>query len=225
MAIARFGPRAVQVLAVVQVGALGCGGAGDRATPCRMNRAIVNGTPDDDNAAVVALVDAVGDLVCSGTLVAVQAGFGYVLTAAHCTGAVAGLLAGPDAVTRFPAAGSRLHPRARFGTASDLAVVRLLGLPGHLPVVAPLTPDEDRLVAGDQVEFVGWGTDATGASGRRQRFLGRIAFTTESAFSYRQTTGGPCSGDSGGPALIAAADGKRIAGVPFAGTRAARPTA
>ena len=41
---------------------------------------IINGTPDDADPAVVAIVDATGRLICSGTLIAPH----VVLTAAHC---------------------------------------------------------------------------------------------------------------------------------------------
>jgi len=74
-------PRAIAILgAILTTSLIGCGAADSRAT-AEISRSITNGTMDDGDPAVVALLFS-GQAYCTGTVIAGR----WVLTAAHCAG-------------------------------------------------------------------------------------------------------------------------------------------
>jgi len=82
---------------------------------------------------------------------------------------------------------------------------------------------EDNLDVGSQLEFVGYGKTESGGIGTRLTVNGVIENTpatlepaiNQLVFEYNQppSVGGPCNGDSGGPAFAQLASGKRVVGV------------
>jgi len=193
------------------------------------------GTVDGNlaHAAVVALLnDASRDLFCTGTLIARD----VVLAAAHCVEATSvsrlKIFFGADinksgttlAVTEILA-----HPE--YGGWSllhhDLGLIRLASpapaeitpIP-HLPAALGISAADEGAV----VEFSGYGlteSDVFGVKLRTELPIDTVcpgpnscdAWVSAQAFGYRQSSTGPCAGDSGGPAFLLRAGKEYVAGV------------
>lgn len=199
----------------------------------QISEPIYHGEPDTSPAkypAVVALftVNKEGNYFqCSGTLIKKKGSTGYVLTAAHCLedGYIPVIaLLGDDYNS-----GSAVYVRTdrflsnpKYGTdvdgglIHDTALFRVQGVPSDQAAMAVVTPDEDVLKAGDQVVFVGYGqTEKSSDNSVRNSVSGELSTVDELVFSYEQTpeTGGPCFGDSGGPAVALVGSEQRVVGV------------
>lgn len=118
---------------------------------------------------------------------------------------------------------------------NDIALVELDATPGVTPI--PVLPAGQELDSGDvypnplEVVFVGFGQDENGISGVKLTItleLGMVCFGPEDCFfvvgnaagllagktlGFDITTGGPCSGDSGGPILVERGSTEYVAGV------------
>jgi V8-like Glu-specific endopeptidase len=180
--------------------------------------AIVAGTPDPDDPAVVAIVrrrvhchEAFVETVCTGTLIDAR----VVLTAAHCLVGQPALdvevFVGPranGAGGRFYAvADQRVHPGYDPSTyENDLALLQLAIAPG----VAPIALDAAPLPAvGATVRVVGYGGDGNGGGTDGVKQAGT---STLAAIEPRliRTEPGPslaCGGDSGAPVFADDATG------------------
>lgn len=199
---------------------------------------IINGTPDTSVAhmAVVALY--CPNWTCSGTLIAPR----VVMTAAHCVeGVEAGaflVLFGNNvsgAITRTVSE-TWVHPGYRPVNAedppdNDLAMLLLSDSPP--PGVEPIAhlPNSLRISSADighPLEFVGFGLTETGKSGEKMTvtndlgyvctqpggcLVGGVYRAAENTICQDQDPGGPCSGDSGGPAFIVRGASEYVAGV------------
>ena len=168
---------------------------------------IINGTPDTTHQAVV-FVD-MGNYACSGTIIAVNGNYAYVLTAAHCITphTPQGVVVGNNYTTGayYPAVESQAHPAyAGDGTPYDFGMIRVTGASGSTPVI-PAATSPDGLHVGSVVRHVGYGLISYPNGDTTTRHYGdnTIAELSSSPpeFDYNQPTIGPCSGDSGGPAL------------------------
>jgi secreted trypsin-like serine protease len=182
---------------------------------------IVGGHPDDAHSAVAALTDASGQSYCTGTLIGDPVA--VVLTAAHCLDApVSNAVFGDD--YRSPAASARIsgavvHPDFDVDTgALDIAVLTLEDeVPGITPVSLP-SPGGDTLQIGSPLEFIGFGeTGDTLENTRRNAVPGTVNDLTATTLSYGQTSGGPCVGDSGGPAFALQNETPVLVGVTSSG--------
>lgn len=187
---------------------------------------IVGGERDGSHRGVVALLDEGGALACSGSLIG-SAGGTVVLTAAHCLrNPIAGAAIGADYVAPdvfLPALSQFAHPDFDRLTGNlDFGVVLLDGVTDASSWLALSGPDDD-LKAGTRVEFVGYGsTEDVNANTERREVAGKIERVTSTSFEYAQTAGGPCAGDSGGPAL-AEIDGRSVlVGVTSSGDESCR---
>ncbi len=190
---------------------------------------IFYGTVDDvpSHAAVVAVTDAGGAYFCSGTLISEY----VVLTAAHClegeTAAGVRIFFGSDVdppaiVGEYRNVSEILvHPQYT-GSGNDLALARLSSAPpaGIAPI--PALPLALGLTAADNntttVDFSGFGLTENDTDGIKLHVDGTIALVcagpasctysgnsvVPKSFAYSQAgaIGGPCSGDSGGPAFV-----------------------
>jgi secreted trypsin-like serine protease len=208
----------------------------------QVQRPIFGGTPDlnPDHLAVVALVQETGfgdwAEFCTGTLITRT----VVLTAAHClddtdTGDYR-VFFGNDATRSGDLVTVLQHVQhpgwdgSAPESGDDVALIRLAGpapagvkpIP-HLPAAKGLD-DSD---VGTDLEFSGFGLTESGSSDEKLHVLvaldavcpGPDPCTDEGveisprAFGYTQEAGGPCFGDSGGPAFIVRDGYEYVAGI------------
>ncbi len=193
--------------------------------------AIAYGSADTTHTAVVSLLipETGGYGECTGTVVQVKNGVGYVLTAAHCCG---GLPQDPNAPTvvvvgsNYSAGvnavmGGAVNPPAYAVTPGsvywddkynqqqyDFCMLKFAAPAGQavIPVAAPT----DGMSLGVEVEHVGFGvTDSsTGNTVRRTGTApvnqGLDTWTMTSSQGGNSHIPGVCEGDSGGPGLVPA---------------------
>jgi secreted trypsin-like serine protease len=193
-------------LVAATAGCAGEGAAVDSNDDVTCQR-IVGGSVDDHSAAVASLEDEWGTQFCSGTLVGSSRTQSVVLTAAHCLDwPITRVLFGDD--RRHPdvtAAVSTAVSHPDFEATSGRHDFAVLMLDSRLDGIAPIpvaAPGTDGLQTGTEVEIVGFGDTETDASNAERRGIRRTLSALDSTeFSYRQSDGGPCLGDSGGPAV------------------------
>jgi len=197
----------------------GCAtGESEELGPKTIQAPIINGNLDTTHQAVVAVFLGMG--ACSGTIIHRNGGNAWVLTAAHCvTPSPPQLVAqgddhdNPDAT--YPVADYAYHPAyTQAGGIFDFAVVRITGATASTPVIPAQTPAEDNLAVGTQVRHVGYGITwhPNGYTSERHETTNTLNGLASYYFDYLQPTSGPCSGDSGGPALTVGG-AERVAGV------------
>lgn len=219
--------RSLAPFALLALSLLGTACGRDRAPAEPLGRAaspIFNGELDSVHSAVVFVELSGGS--CSGTLIAACGGTGYVLTAAHCCAEpVLGVVQGEDAYDSgapyFDAIDAHADPAYDGASDHDYCIVRVGGVPDGTPVIPAMRPDEDTLSAGDMVEFVGYGiTESDWNNSQRRHVSDDISDLTPGVMSYDQQPGGPCNGDSGGPALSIVGGSERVSGVTSQGDEA-----
>ncbi|MDY0000069.1 MAG: trypsin-like serine protease [Polyangia bacterium] len=207
----------------------------------RLGRPIINGTADTSAAhmAVVALVPPQGSgyvgMHCTGTLITPT----VVLTAGHCTEGYSvggfdiffgnnvwqsGTYRSVSEMQRHPDYGGQQNPVA------DIALVRLSSAAPSGVTPIPYLPSSLGLSSADEggaVVFSGFGQTENDTSGVKMTVTGTIgkvcpgpsgcnyggAWVVANAMGYPQTPGGPCSGDSGGPAFVTRGGQEYVAGV------------
>lgn len=203
---------------------------------------IIYGEPDDNPAhnAVVAVYS--GNSMCSGTLIAPR----VVMTAGHCADGQEEdsflVLFGSrvdGAITRT-VSGVEVHPEFDLGAgplppSNDLALLQLSTSPPPGVTPIPWLPHDLGITTADigrPLEFVGFGENEAERTGIKLTVTNdldivcvdpgdcRIGGYTAVQYSIctDQSPGGPCSGDSGGPALIVRGDREYVAGATSYGT-------
>lgn len=206
-----------------------------------LGRPIINGTADTSAAhmAVVALVPPEGSgyvgMHCTGTLITPT----VVVTAAHCLEGYSvgefdiffgnnvwqpGTHRAVSEMQQHPSYGGLQNPVA------DIAVVRLASAAPTTVTPIPFLPASLGLTSADvggPVVFSGFGVTEDNTSGVKMTVTGSIglvcpgpsgcnyggAWVVASAIGYPQSPGGPCSGDSGGPAFVTRSGQEYLAGV------------
>jgi secreted trypsin-like serine protease len=238
--------RQIGMLGIVLVAGSGCSAGEREPSPGKGEsaQAIAGGVVDTENPSVAALVNFEGG-ACSGTTIAVNPPYGYLLTAAHCVVGVdaAGQVIRPirpslpsdllvvpgndwsvslDASTYHPVHGVRIHPGYDGVTTNpnDVAIVRYLGATATTPVTPAISAAEDDLAAGTLLTYVGYGaTPSNSNNSRRFRVDDSISALSASTVVHDNSDGaGTCVGDSGGPGLRTLATGKRVAAITSYGT-------
>lgn len=181
---------------------------------------IINGQLDTEHDAVVAIFG--NSSACTATVIHVEGGFGYLLTAAHCLGngpiqtAVMADDYQSSGAKFYPVVAQLSHPQYNAqNVANDFAMLRVGGVAPTTPFIPALTKAEDALKKGTAVEHVGYGLVSypSGQTSKRHRIMGSIAQVAYTQFLYNQPNGGPCSGDSGGPNLVTVNGMEYVAGV------------
>jgi MYXO-CTERM domain-containing protein len=188
---------------------------------------IIGGTPDFEHDAVVAIFGPViaGKVSsCTGTIIHHEPPSAYILTAAHCfgSGPIQVSLIGDDynnPTKVMSVVDYVLHPQYNGNSGDyeyDFAMIQVTGATGTVPVIPPMSPAEDVLNVGSQVDHVGYGllSYPNGQTSVRHHVLGALDQVGSIQILYQQPSSGPCSGDSGGPNLAASNAGEeRVAGV------------
>ncbi len=186
---------------------------------------IVGGTVEYDHEAVGALVIDDGwwfESFCSGTLITSR----WVITAAHClvhdgveipTWGI-GFFVGTDSTNRssgtiYDAMSFHVHPDYdETGPWNDIALVRLTSAASATPIDYNISPIGDR--AGEEVTWVGFGISDPPWDGAGIKRLGTGDISGTSWFHLIYFDGQiPCSGDSGGAAMMDIDGEERVIGV------------
>ena len=179
---------------------------------------IIGGVLDTTHSAVVALLT--DDSACSGTIIHRNASTAraWILTAAHC-GDLVQVRLGNDwnaPSNTFGVVSQHTHPDydAQRNT-YDFALVEISRTSDSLPVIPAMTSAEDDLRVNDTVTAVGYGLTSypNGATTRRNRIDVPVTQVAQIQFATSNASGGPCSGDSGGPLLSSSTGSERVAGV------------
>ncbi|HEU4409865.1 MAG TPA: trypsin-like serine protease [Polyangiaceae bacterium] len=210
----------------------GGGPAGDAAAA---RSAIVGGASTAGDPAVVAIVarrveceGASPTLLCSGTLVAPRA----VLAAAHCLDAFGPegayeIVFGPSVEGEGVAVrGAEAHPA--YDPATHEHDLALFELARDAPVApAALPPAGFAPAPGAAARVVGYGVTRDEAEPEGVKRTGGtvVSAVTATAFEAAAAPSMSCSGDSGGPVLLASAAGEVVAGVTASGDPACRERA
>lgn len=189
---------------------LGCGGERPTDEELVANEAdgIVGGSLDTTHQAVVAWIHG-GK--CSATIIKVNTmtGVGHALTAGHCVPGVNGeLRQGNDhngGYIAYPVTNKQTHPYYGQGVglteAYDVAIVTFAGATAATPVLNVLTPAQDAIAAGTQLDLVGYGLTPNNNS-LRWHVVKPVDSESDLFIRFDQTVSGMCSGDSGGPSLV-----------------------
>lgn len=186
--------------------------------------AIINGQADTTHTAVVAVLG--NNFSCSGTIIQVKNGHGYVLTAAHCC--VPGSL--PNQVVignnyntgqSFSVVGGSVKRDGCYedcpGSTNDVCMLQFNGATGSTPVIPVMTPQNDNLAIGTSITYVGYGITASppgGFNSTRRRVTKTIGHLDEFFVEYANASqSGTCEGDSGGPGLVTVGGTEFVASV------------
>ena len=202
----------------------------NEGTAAEAKGAIAFGSADTANphTAVVALViDAGGGYIssCSGTVVKVANGQGYVLTAAHCCNEGApGIVVmandygnyaqqlfnpNPSPPVYKVVPGSVYYDAAYNQYDHDFCMLKFSGATASTPTIKLPTGSPDGLANGTAIEHVGYGmTNTNSNNSQRRTGTNNVGQLSSALIEYNQGNGtpGPCQGDSGGPTLIPAGE-------------------
>ena len=219
-------------VSLVALSLLGCLGSPPGDGPIGVSRsAIAYGTLDTTHTAVVAVLAPVTSTEleeCTGTIVQVSGGNGYVLTAAHCCNTyVPTVVVVSNDYTdgeQYLSSGTPVPPAYRVvpssvsydpmynGNASqpdhDFCMLQFSGATASTPTIALPTSTNDGLQVGSQIEHVGFGVTQTGANSQRMSGTDAVDALTSLTLQFNQggdaDIPGTCEGDSGGPSLLPA---------------------
>jgi hypothetical protein len=195
------------------------GDAGRNAQP------IVSGTIDTRDPAVIALTDATGRVICTGTMISAH----VAITAAHCGinaatfrnyRVVFGSVAREGLTVEISDA--RAHPGFVPDTfENDVALVTLRDR-SVVPPVRPASKAEAALLVDAKLRVAGFGMTAAGANdtGIKRQGTVRVDRVEETSFHLAPDPSQPCVGDSGGPAFLTIGSVEVLAGVTSRGDSA-----
>jgi uncharacterized protein (TIGR03382 family) len=226
--------RIISKLALVTIGASALSCSADGYVQERTDKhqeAIYYGDLDTTHPAVVTVF--AGGGVCTGTIIEVSGSTAYVLTAAHClVGNGTSLLPISQVDVALGSnyqnptgylnvAQTRVHPLydGTDGSPNDFGMIRATGASASTPHIPAMTPAQDNLAAGTQLNLIGFGRTESSYNNSTRRYIIKPIDQLVAgwiAFNQNGTSGGTCQGDSGGPAVTVGTE--RVAGVTSFGT-------
>lgn len=174
------------------------------------NAEIINGVQDTGHQAVVAVLG--NSFSCTGTIIQVKNGKGYVLTAAHCCV--------PGSLPTQVAIGNNFNSAPKFsvvngsvkrdgcysdcpGSTNDVCMLQFNGATGSTPVIPVMTTANDNLAVGTPITYVGYGVTENGGNTIRRKVDKTIGALDSYFVEYANPqASGTCQGDSGGPGLV-----------------------
>jgi Trypsin len=212
--------------------AAGCSARGaDEGRAATIRSPIAFGTLDTTHSAVVAVLSLAvgGDFEeCTGSLVAVTGGNGYVLTAAHCcnsgfppavvvassdySAGEAFLSGGTPTPPAFAVVPGSIYADAAYDQEGghDFCMLKFAGAGSPMATLALPASASDGLALGKAIEHVGFGiTETTTNNTQRRTGTGTLDQELTPTFLEFSQGGasrvpGTCEGDSGGPTLLPA---------------------
>jgi MYXO-CTERM domain-containing protein len=174
--------------------------------------AIINGQLDATHTAVVAVL--APDFECTGTVLQVTGGIGYVLTAAHCCPAgdlPTEVVIGPDYNTGVshqivPGSVNKDPCYLDFaGGTDDVCMLKFKNATG-VPTIPAMSSQTDTLAIGTPITYVGYGITAAppGGGNSLRRRVDKTIGGLDTYFVEYASAGqsGTCEGDSGGPGIV-----------------------
>jgi hypothetical protein len=190
------------------------------------NEAIAYGTADTTHTAVVSLLTSNGRgySECSGSVVQVKNGVGYVLTAAHCctmnapqvvviandySVALNAVMGGPVVPPAYAVTAGSVYYDANYNMQDHDFCMLKFNAPANTATLA-LPSQNDGLAFGVAVEHVGYGVTDVNTNNSVRRTGTNVVDQALSGASLGCSQGGvnqvpgTCEGDSGGPTLIPA---------------------
>jgi secreted trypsin-like serine protease len=209
------------LIATLTASLIGCTPAEKRtAAESSRSRSITNGTVDQGDSAVVALLSS-GEAYCTGTVIADR----WVLTAGHClqpplSPSEVYMGRGPttDGV-RLVVARTVVHPRFSFiGLENDVGLVELVESAPVTPV--PLMEEQlDEGSIGALVRLVGFGSSsgADRESGVKRSGTAEVSSLDPQKLTVLPAPSQPCLSDSGAPVLLPIDGVERVVGVSSSG--------
>jgi hypothetical protein len=177
---------------------------------------IIGGTLDTTRQGVVAILSA--STQCTATIIKVSGGVGWALSAAHCmTPTPTQLVIGNDYNTGQVHAITESHANPQYNMQThDYGIVKFSNAGPSTPVYPVLTPALDTMAVGSPVVFVGYGITVAPPGNNnslRWQVNGILNQLDALTLSYNQVNGGgPCEGDSGGPAFFSIGGVEYLAG-------------
>ena len=192
---------------------------------------IMYGEPDTYHQAVVGLYNEVVHGTCTGTVIHKEGRTGYVLTAAHCVVDKSDRLVVPGRLRilfgnrmvspTFSTYAQRvaMHPMYDGGKScpNDFAMLQFEYATTDIPTIPVMQPAEDSVKEGTRLDIIGYGRTEHDTAGERRHIVKPVLAELAHwlVFDQSGTSGGMCSGDSGGPLITTDAAPKVASVVSF----------